>query len=81
MTQSEWLPVPGVRLAAVEAGIKKANRKDLVVLELAQGSRVSGVFTLNRFCAAPVQVAKFRLAATTPRYLMINTGYANAGTG
>lgn len=81
MTQSEWLPVPGVRLAAVEAGIKKANRKDLVVLELAAGSRVSGVFTLNRFCAAPVQVARARLAATTPRYLMINTGYANAGTG
>ena len=81
MTQSEWLSVPGVRLAAVEAGIKKANRKDLVLLELAEGSRVSGVFTLNRFCAAPVQVAKARLATTTPRYLMINTGYANAGTG
>ncbi|MDX1804565.1 MAG: bifunctional glutamate N-acetyltransferase/amino-acid acetyltransferase ArgJ [Alcanivorax sp.] len=81
MTQSQWLPVPGVRLAAVEAGIKKANRKDLVVLELAPGSRVSGVFTLNRFCAAPVQVAKAHLARTTPRFLMINTGYANAGTG
>ncbi|MZR62450.1 bifunctional glutamate N-acetyltransferase/amino-acid acetyltransferase ArgJ [Alcanivorax sp. DP30] len=81
MTQTEWLPVPGLRLAAVEAGIKKANRKDLVVLELAEGSRVSGVFTLNRFCAAPVQVAKARLAAGTPKYLMINTGYANAGTG
>ena len=81
MTQTEWLPVPGIRLAAVEAGIKKANRKDLVVLELAEGSRVSGVFTLNRFCAAPVQVARQRLATTTPRYLMINTGYANAGTG
>jgi len=75
------LPVPGIRLAAVEAGIKKANRKDLVVLELAEGSHVSGVFTLNRFCAAPVQVAKSRLAAGTPKYLMINTGYANAGTG
>ena len=81
MTQTEWLPVPGIRLAAVEAGIKKANRKDLVLLELAEGSRVSGVFTLNRFCAAPVQVAKSRLAAEAPKYLMINTGYANAGTG
>lgn len=81
MTQTEWLPVPGLRLAAVEAGIKKANRKDLVILELADESRVSGVFTLNRFCAAPVQVAKARLAQATPKYLMINTGYANAGTG
>ncbi|MEE3322217.1 MAG: bifunctional glutamate N-acetyltransferase/amino-acid acetyltransferase ArgJ [Pseudomonadota bacterium] len=81
MTQTEWLPVPGIRLAAVEAGIKKANRKDLVILELADEARVSGVFTLNRFCAAPVQVAKARLAQTTPKYLMINTGYANAGTG
>ncbi len=81
MTQTEWLPVPGIRLAAIEAGIKKANRKDLVVLELGEGSRVSGVFTLNRFCAAPVQVAKSRLALGTPKYLMINTGYANAGTG
>ena len=81
MTQTEWLPVPGLRLAAVEAGIKKANRKDLVILELADGARVSGVFTLNRFCAAPVQVAKARLAKAAPKYLMINTGYANAGTG
>lgn len=81
MTQTEWLPVPGLRLAAVEAGIKKANRKDLVILELADEARVSGVFTLNRFCAAPVQVAKARLAKATPKYLMINTGYANAGTG
>lgn len=81
MTQTEWLPVPGIRLAAVEAGIKKANRKDLVVLALREGARVSGVFTLNRFCAAPVRVAKSRLEAGTPRYLMINTGYANAGTG
>ena len=81
MTQTEWLPVPGIRLAAVEAGIKKANRKDLVILELADEARVSGVFTLNRFCAAPVQVAKARLAKAAPKYLMINTGYANAGTG
>lgn len=78
---AEIHPVPGVRLAAVEAGIKKAHRRDLVLLELAPGSRVAGVFTLNRFCAAPVQLAKAHLAANTPRYFLINTGYANAGTG
>lgn len=73
--------VAGVRLAAVEAGIKKANRRDLVVLELAPGSRCAAVFTTNRFCAAPVQVARRHLSSKAPRYLMINTGYANAGTG
>ena len=81
MTQTASLPVPGIRLASIEAGIKKANRKDLVVMELADGARVSGVFTLNRFCAAPVQVARQRLTSGVPKYLMINTGYANAGTG
>lgn len=79
--QSQWFPVPGVRLAAVAAGIKKPNRRDLVVLELADGSRTAGVFTLNRFCAAPVQVAQRHIASAVPRYLLINTGYANAGTG
>jgi len=81
MDQQSWLPVAGVRVAAVKAGIKKPNRYDLVVFELAPGSATAGVFTLNRFCAAPVQVAKQHLANTAPRYLMINTGYANAGTG
>lgn len=81
MTQTQWFPVPGVRLAAVEAGIKKPGKKDLVVIELAPGSRAAGVFTRNRFQAAPVQVARRNLAATAPRYLMVNTGYANAGTG
>lgn len=81
MTQSQWFPVAGVRLAAVEAGIKKAQRKDLVVIELAPGSRAAGVFTRNRFQAAPVQVARRNLTEKAPRYLMINTGYANAGTG
>lgn len=74
-------PVAGVRLAAVKAGIKKPNRRDLVVLELAEGSHTAAVFTQNRFCAAPVQVAKQHLQSAAPRYLMINTGYANAGTG
>lgn len=75
------LPIAGIRLAGVMAGVKKANRRDLVVIEIAEGAAVAGVFTLNRFCAAPVTVAKERLLAATPRYLMINTGYANAGTG
>lgn len=81
MTQTEWFPVAGVKLAAIEAGIKKPNKKDLVVIELAEGSRAAGVFTTNRFQAAPVQVARRNLAEKAPRYLMINTGYANAGTG
>ena len=75
------LPVAGVRLAAVSAGIKKPGRLDLVLLELAAGSRVAGSFTRNAFCAAPVQVAKEHLAGAVPRYLLVNTGNANAGTG
>lgn len=81
MEQMSWLPVAGVRVAAVMAGVKKANRRDLVVFELASGAHTAGVFTLNRFCAAPVQVCKQHLQQVTPRYLMINTGFANAGTG
>ncbi|RDL42958.1 bifunctional ornithine acetyltransferase/N-acetylglutamate synthase [Marinomonas piezotolerans] len=75
--------IKGVRFAAVEAGIKKANKKDLVVFELSEGSSVAGVFTQNQFCAAPVRVCREHLASdtTTPRYLVINTGNANAGTG
>ena len=75
------LPVPGVRLGVAEAGIRKLNRKDLTMIELAPGSRVAGVFTLNRFCAAPVQVCKANLPAGGIRALVINTGVANAGTG
>lgn len=76
------LPVPGVRLGVAEAGIRKANRKDLVVLALDAGSHVAGVFTQNRFAAAPVQVCRAHLAATDAiRALVINTGNANAGTG
>ena len=81
MEQMSWLPVAGVRVAAVMAGVKKANRRDLVVFELAPGAHTAGVFTLNRFCAAPVQVCKQHLQQVEPRYLMINTGFANAGTG
>lgn len=73
--------IPGVRFAAMEAGVKKANKKDVVVFELAQGSTVAGVFTQNQFCAAPVRVCREHLAKAAPRYLVINTGNANAGTG
>ncbi|MEY4641337.1 MAG: ornithine acetyltransferase [Pseudomonadota bacterium] len=74
-------PVAGVRMAAVSAGIKKAGRLDVVLFELAPGSVTAGVFTLNAFCAAPVTLCKRHLATTQPRYLLINTGNANAGTG
>jgi len=74
-------PVNGIRIGIAQAGIKYENRNDLVIFELAEGSRVSGVFTLNSFCAAPVQVAKKHLAEADTRYLVINTGNANAGTG
>ena len=74
-------PVAGVRLGVTEAGIRKANRRDLTLIELAPGSRVAGVFTKNRFCAAPVQVCKRHLTSGNIRALVINTGIANAGTG
>ena len=74
-------PVRGIRIGIAQAGIKYENRNDLVVFELAEGSRVSGVFTLNAFCAAPVQVCKKHLTEADARYLVINTGNANAGTG
>jgi glutamate N-acetyltransferase / amino-acid N-acetyltransferase len=78
----ELLPVPGVELGIAEANIKKPNRKDLLVIRLEAQSTVAGVFTLNRFCAAPVTVAKQHLAAGKGvRALVINTGNANAGTG
>ena len=74
--------VPGVRIGTAEAGIRKAGRKDLTVILLERGSGVAGVFTRNRFCAAPVQVCREHLSAGTDiRALVINTGNANAGTG
>jgi len=77
----QLLTVKGVRLGTAEAAIRKLNRRDLTLIELAEGSRAAGVFTQNRFCAAPVQVCKSHLATTSPRALVINTGVANAGTG
>jgi glutamate N-acetyltransferase/amino-acid N-acetyltransferase len=77
----EFRPVPGVRLGTVRAGIKKANNRDLVVVDLAAGTTTAAVFTQNAFCAAPVIMARRHLGTVMPRYLLINTGYANAGTG
>jgi glutamate N-acetyltransferase/amino-acid N-acetyltransferase len=78
---ADLLPVPGVRIGVAEAGIRKANRKDLTVFLLDAGASVAGVFTRNRFCAAPVQVCREHLARGDIRALVINTGNANAGTG
>ena len=91
------LPVPGVRIGVAMAGVRKANRRDLVLFALDEGSVVAGVFTLNRFCAAPVQLCREHLADAADaadagdagdaaagagiRALLINTGNANAGTG
>ena len=75
-------PVAGVRLGTAEAGIRKANRRDLTVIALDPGTTVAGVFTQNRFCAAPVQVCRRHLGRDPEiRALVINTGIANAGTG
>jgi len=74
--------VNGVQLGTFAAGIRKANRKDLLLIALAEGTRVAGVFTRNRFCAAPVTVAKDHLhSGVSARALVVNTGNANAGTG
>ncbi len=73
--------VAGVRLGSAMAGIKKPNHRDTLLIELDPASSVAALFTRNAFCAAPVQVAKQHLAAAAPRYLLVNTGNANAGTG
>ncbi len=76
------LPVPGLELGITAAGIRKANRKDLLVMRLAANSKVAGVFTQNRFCAAPVTLCREHLAKGDGiRALVVNTGCANAGTG
>ncbi|RKR70211.1 glutamate N-acetyltransferase [Acidovorax sp. 94] len=75
-------PIAGVRIGVAEAGVRKANRKDLTVFLLDEGASVAGVFTQNRFCAAPVQISRDHLASGQPiRAMLINTGNANAGTG
>jgi glutamate N-acetyltransferase/amino-acid N-acetyltransferase len=77
----EFLPVPGIRVGTICAGIKYPDKRDLVVVELATGTNTAAVFTRNAFCAAPVIMARQHLTTVMPRYLLINTGYANAGTG
>ena len=83
---ADLYPVPGVRWGVTEAGIRKANRKDLAVMLLDEGASVGAVFTQNRFCAAPVQICREHLAKNAGkslgiRAMVINTGNANAGTG
>ncbi|NMM12249.1 MAG: bifunctional glutamate N-acetyltransferase/amino-acid acetyltransferase ArgJ [Rhodoferax sp.] len=79
---AELYPVTGVRIGVTEAGVRKANRKDLTVVLIDQGASVAGVFTQNRFCAAPVQICRAHLASSAGiRAMLINTGNANAGTG
>jgi len=78
-------PVPGVRVGVAMAGVRKPNRRDLVLFALDEGASVAAVFTRNRFCAAPVQLCREHLAAVSARHgvraLVVNTGNANAGTG
>jgi len=76
-----YQPVPGVRLASVAAGIRYSERDDLCLMELPVGAQCAAVFTRNAFCAAPVTLAKRHLERAVPRYLLINAGNANAGTG
>lgn len=73
--------IAGVRLGTAQAGIKKAGRRDVLIVEVPEKARVAGVFTRNAFCAAPVHIAKRHLQHQASRYLLINTGNANAGTG
>ena len=79
---ADLLPVAGVRIGVTKAGVRKANRKDLTVFLLDEGASVAGVFTQNRYCAAPVQICREHLGAGQGiRAMVINTGNANAGTG
>ena len=74
--------VPGLRLGTAMAGIRKAGRSDLTVALIDDGAAVAGVFTANRFCAAPVQVCREHLGSgLSTRAILVNTGNANAGTG
>ena len=79
---ADLLPIDGVRIGVTQAGVRKAGRKDVTVWLLDEGTHVGGVFTQNRFCAAPVQVCREHLqAGAGVRAMVINTGNANAGTG
>ncbi len=79
---TQFNDIRGLKIGTASAGIKQTQRPDLVVFELADGATTAGIFTLNAFCAAPVQICKKHLATTDQiKYLVINTGNANAGTG
>ena len=80
-TLPEFHPVAGFKLGTASAGIKTPGRKDLVLMEIPAGATVAGVFTKNAFCAAPVQICKRHMELVSARYLVVNTGNANAGTG
>lgn len=80
-TSGEFYPITGVKLSATKSGVRYADRLDLVLIEIAEGSCVAGVYTKNDFCAAPVLVTKAHIQNDLPRYFLINTGNANAGTG
>jgi len=73
--------IEGVRFCVVKAGVKYENRDDFVVIALSENTQSAGVFTTNKFCAAPVHVAKSHISETQPKFLVVNTGNANAGTG
>ncbi|OBS09062.1 bifunctional glutamate N-acetyltransferase/amino-acid acetyltransferase ArgJ [Acidihalobacter prosperus] len=75
------LPIDGLRLGVAAAGIRYRSRNDLLVIEAASGTRGAAVFTKNAFCAAPVQLARRHLGIAAPRFLLVNAGNANAGTG
>ncbi|MFM8900333.1 MAG: bifunctional glutamate N-acetyltransferase/amino-acid acetyltransferase ArgJ [Burkholderiales bacterium] len=78
----DLLPVPGVKIGTTMAGVRKVNKRDVMVMIMAPGSQVAGVFTQNRFCAAPVQICRQHLAFNSAsRAVLVNTGNANAGTG
>lgn len=73
--------VAGIRMSAVSAGLKKPGKPDVVLFELCEGASVAGVYTKNAFCAAPVLLARGHSSSHSPRYFLINSGNANAGTG
>src|ERR1019366_5713335 len=82
ITPSDLHPVTGIAIGTAMAGVRKANRRDVTVVTLSAGATVAGVFTANRFCAAPVLLCREHLAAGAQvRAILVNTGNANAGTG
>jgi len=80
-TPKNLLAIDGIRLGVAAAGIRYPDRNDLLLVEIAEGSQCAAVFTKNAFCAAPVQVCREHLAKSVPRFLIINSGNANAGLG